>query len=50
MKGLAGESIRGLALRLNAWAKLRAVTRAPVWKRNVRFSSKVYVRPPFVTV
>ena len=47
MKGLAGERIRGSALRWNASAKLRAVTGAPVSKRNVRFSSKVYVRPPF---
>jgi hypothetical protein len=35
---------------LNASAKLRAVTLAPVWKRNVCFNSKVYVRPSFETV
>jgi hypothetical protein len=41
----AGDSIFGFASRLNASAKLRAVTSAPLWKRNVRFRSNVYTLP-----
>ena len=50
MKEAAGERILGFASRLKASTKLRAVTGAPVWKRNVRWSSKVYVRLSFETV
>jgi hypothetical protein len=49
MKLVAGDRSLGSASRLNASAKLRAVTAAPVWKRNVRFRSKVYTRPSFET-
>ena len=47
---VAGDRSRGFATRLKASAKLRAVTAAPVWKRNVRFSSNMYVRPLRETV
>ena len=40
MKGLAGEGSLGSASRLNASAKLCAVTLTPVWKRNVSRSRK----------
>ena len=48
--GGAAELILGFASRLKASTKLCAVTGAPVWKRNVRCSSKVYVRLSFETV
>ncbi len=46
---LTREFNSGLALRLNASAKLCAVTGIRLWKRNVRFSSNVYVRPSLET-
>jgi hypothetical protein len=50
MKVVAGDRILGSASRLNASAKLCAVTWAPVWKRYFRRSSKSYVRPSRETV
>jgi hypothetical protein len=41
----AGDLWFRLAVRLSVYAKVRASTGAPVWKRKVRFSSKMYVRP-----
>ena len=43
MRKTAGDCITGFASRLNASAKLVAVTGAPVWKRKVRFRKNVYV-------
>ena len=47
---MAGDSSFGWATRSIASAKLCAVTLAPVWKRNVFFNSKVYVRRSLETV
>src|SRR5688500_5436466 len=50
MKPVAGDLSFGWASRLNAAAKLSAVTSAPLWKRNVRCRTKVYVRLSSETV
>ena len=41
MYAIASERNVGFASRLNASAKLWAVTGAPVWKRNVFFNVKL---------